>query len=200
MCHFYTAFAEGLFHYSTEVPLAPTTGQPPPQLPVEIEGGGPLDAAENIFYFNDKMYFCRLNEACSSWDIFTGQWNTSASTDMVHVENKRDGRAITEVNNKIWISGGFNYPGDATANSAFLDDQGVWTAGPDLPEANNNHNTVTISDYEVLYFGGYVGGSLSTCHMLDTRTNLFTEKALYTRVKYGTAAAKVTLKVRISGL
>ncbi len=171
-------------HLSLDQPIVP-----PNPFPEDIDGSTEF-ADFHIFYFKDALHFCAETgtDNCKKWNVDTAEWIDLSSRPL---KTETGGYRLIEINGKMWMTGGGGWNTEV-ASTNFMDANGVWTAGPNLPEANRLHNLVALSDHEVLYFGGYAFGSPRwITYIYNDQTGTFTAKAGYSDPKYGTAAAKI---------
>ena len=101
-----------------------------------------------LYYTTGPDYFDDL-----SWDLETGLMaqHTKLLRDRVYHF------AFTEINGKIWQTGGISKD-EAIKETYFLLSNFTWVSGPELPEAKESHTMVTISETEVILFGGNLKG------------------------------------------
>lgn len=86
------------------------------------------------FAFKDNIHFCKLdtNDDCQAWNFRTGQW----TQDNGRPVNVTQYFAVTEINGKLWVTGGEMEDLSSTSLTNFLDKDGNWTSGPSLPQDN----------------------------------------------------------------
>ena len=98
----------------------------------------------------NRLFACSNipGEKCYSWKFLTGEKETHPA---LNIEpDSYCGVALTEINGKIWITGGNN-----DRKTAFLQANFTWTKGPDLPEDKSYHVAIAIDRTRAVIFGDF---------------------------------------------
>ena len=108
-----------------------------------------------LISFQNKLYYDSGPDFYDmSWDLYSGvKTNHDYSVKRLLVYDF----AFTDVNEKIWRTGGISED-EPIKQTFFLLSNFSWINGPQLPEAKESHTMVTISENEVLIFGGDIKG------------------------------------------
>ena len=117
------------YHYTLDYPVAmPTVFDPTPL------GPSPDFFSIKAFAFKDKIHFCNMhtNDDCQAWNFRTGQ----LTQDNGRPVNSSRYFDVTEINGKLWVTGGEMADFNSTSSTDFLDDNDNWTPGPNLPQDN----------------------------------------------------------------
>ena len=87
-----------------------------------------------------------------SWDLKSGEMVDHPQLNEI-VQNF----AFTEVNGKIWRTGGHTENG-AIRDTFYLNSNFTWSKGLELPTVKESHSMITITQHEVLIIGGNLQG------------------------------------------
>ena len=96
-------------------------------------------------------------------------------TFLTKMNSKRSYVAAVEVNNKLFVAGGWN--GDEVLSSTeFISSEGMVTAGPDLPSPRSKHCMTKLPSGRIIIIGGYPSSSVGKSVIeFDPITNSFND-------------------------
>ena len=116
-------------HYTVDYPIA---------MPVAFNNPSILDPSAPYyirFAYRDQFHFCKgdSTEDCQAWNIRTGNWTVDSGRPKDVLEKYY---CVVEVNEKLWVTGGITSTGFIRKKTEFLDQEGNWSPGPNLPNAD----------------------------------------------------------------
>ena len=128
--------------------------------------------------FHDRLYYRKGGGYwdSKSWDLNTGEFQQHANfVEEFIIVNF----AVTQVNGKLWRSGGLTEENEVLKETYFLSPDFHWMKGPNLPAVKEAHTKVTISKTKVVIFGGnargFGRGTANAVWLYDDESGNFTK-------------------------
>jgi len=165
--------------------IASTTCQSLPDYPL------PVYSATGAF-ISSKLVVCGgsypVTTNCYTLSKNDNTWKLSGN-----LITPRYGAASVEINNKLVIFGGINNSGQYLQSTEEFDaDNGISTAGPNMPLALSNHCAVKVNDTTVLIIGGFGSTYLSSTYFYNPELETFTAGPSLTEARANHACSILT--------
>ena len=109
-------------------------------------------------------------------------------TFLTKMNSKRDNVAAVEVNNKLFVAGGYNGD-DELSSTEFISSEGMVTAGPDLPSPRSSHCMTKLPSGRIVFIGGYPSSNRKSVIEFDPITNSFKDLPSLATERYHLACA-----------
>ena len=109
-------------------------------------------------------------------------------TFLTKMNSKKRNVAAVEVNNKLFVAGGWNGD-DRLSSTEFISSEGMVTAGPDLPSPRSRHCMTKLPSGRIVIIGGYPSSVGKSVIEFDPITNSFNELPSLSTERYDLACA-----------